>query len=122
MSWLRGLLLLLGVVAIVYALAPFPRQPNANISAEEIAKCKVQVRQLFDNVVERTLIPRFAIRKGDARTYYARAYLFLGIPYDGAVIGVLEPYDETQRAEKKYFEQWNCEGSVTRIGFRQAAP
>ncbi len=78
---------------------------------------------LFDNPFERLLISHLAIYKQSPKTYHVRAYLHLGIPYDGAVLHSFEPYYEAEHAEKKYIEnQWNCEGSVTRIGFRQAAP
>ena len=115
------LFLFAAIFATVYALVPGRR--NAGLNTEEIEKCSVQAHLFFENVVERLLVRRFAISGGNAFTYYIQAYLPLGIPYDGAVIHASEPYSETKYAGEKYIEnQWNCEGSMTRVGFRQAAP
>ena len=106
----------------MYAFGLFSRQPNADLSAEEVEKCKVQTHQLFDNVFERMFLLRFTVRKADAHTYYVQTYLLLGIPYDGAVLSVLEPYRAKHAGQEDFRNRWNCEGSMTRIGFRQAAP
>ena len=103
-------------------LLPFLHQSDAGLSAEEVKKCRVQASMFFDGL-EHLFVTRVVVAKHDERTYYVRAYSYLGIPYDGAVVNVLEPYNEAKYADKKYVEnQWNCEGSMTRIGFHQAAP
>ena len=114
---------LLGTLALGnFALPPFLHRPSAGLSTEEVKKCRVQAKLFFDGL-EHLFISRFVISKSNDSTYYVRAYSHLGVPYDGAVIWVLEPYDEAKYANKKHIEnQWNCEGSVTRIGFHHAAP
>ena len=108
-------------IVILFLLMPYLIRNRSNVGAEELEKCRRQAHMFFENPFERLLAPNFQVEKLNARTYYVRAYYHFGIPYDGALIHDVHPYFKSQ--EGAYVEdQWNCEGSMTRIGFRAATP
>ncbi len=99
----RWLFPLLAVTLGTFALLPFLHRSEAGLSTEEIGKCRVQAKLFFDGL-EHLFISRLVMSKLNDSTYYVRAYSRLGLPYDGAVMRVLEPYDEAKYANKKYIE------------------